>query len=68
MTGFQVRIPPEDAARARFYRAKADEARERAHKAFSTEGRQTFRQIAESYENLARAVEDIARKRSLSFP
>jgi hypothetical protein len=53
MISFQVRLPAEVAARAKFYRDKADEARERATKSSSTEGRQNFRQIAESYENLA---------------
>jgi hypothetical protein len=57
-----VDFPARD-ERAAFYREKADEAVRRAQAATSPQIRLTFLQIAKSYENLASAVEDIARKR-----
>jgi hypothetical protein len=68
MVGFPTKIPDGCNLRAAFYRAKADEAHERARRAISTEARAVFLQIAESYTNLASAVEDIARKRSSDSP
>jgi hypothetical protein len=54
MADFATRDADQYAVRIAFYRNKAAKARERARRAFFSEARMTFLQIAESYESSRR--------------
>jgi hypothetical protein len=59
--------PPEEyEASAAFYRAKAAEAAERANTAMFAEAKVSFLQVADGYEHLAAAIDQIAKDRSKS--
>jgi hypothetical protein len=60
--------PVEAAELAAFYRAKAEEAARRAHGAASPQIRLTFIQVADSYRNMALAIDDMSRKRASPGP
>jgi len=67
MVGLPDTDVDEYAARAAFYRFKAAEARARAARANATVSaciRESFLQIARSYDYMASAIDDIAWKRS----
>ena len=63
MDDFPRRHPTETAERAAVYREMAASALKRAQNAISPEARNTFLQIAESYRNMASAIEAMARIR-----
>ena len=63
MDDFPRRHPTETAEPAAVYREMAASALKRAQNAISPEARNTFLQIAESYRNMASAIEAMARIR-----